>query len=226
MANTPANQPASKAPFHLKEPGPSVTQILIATAGTLLIGVLYYVLPDSIRLGPPWLLLVLLALLAIPPAVWVLVRRQRMPYRTARTLAIALLVVLTVALIGSVEQLLRFLPNATAAQLLRPGALLWISNILVFAVWYWETDGGGPGKRHHRGHRAVDFQFPQQADGNTTHWASGFVDYLFLAFCTATAFSPTDTMPLTHRAKLLMMIQSVISLLILGVLIARTVNII
>src|SRR5438132_460730 len=110
-----------------------------------------------------------------------------------------------------------------ATNLLRSAVLLWLFNILVFALWYWELDGGGPWKRHLSGHRAADFQFPQQAHGKS--WAPHFFDYLFLAFTGATALSPADTNPLTTTAKALMMLEAVLSLTIVGLLIARAVNI-
>src|SRR5262249_53771940 len=110
-----------------------------------------------------------------------------------------------------------------AGGLLQAGALLWISNILVFAVWYWEIDGDGPVHRHQRGHPVVDFMFPQQATGRP--FGPGFVDYLFLAFCFATALSPADTSPLTHRAKLLMMAEAVLSISVTVLVVARSVNI-
>lgn len=106
---------------------------------------------------------------------------------------------------------------------MRAGALLWLSNILIFAVWYWEIDGDGPLHRHQRGHPAIDFMFPQQATGKP--FAPGFVDYLFLAFCFATALSPADTAPLTARAKLLMMGEALVSIAIIVLLVARSVNI-
>jgi len=102
---------------------------------------------------------------------------------------------------------------------------IWAMNVLVFGVWYWETDGGGPATRHRNGHRAVDFQFPQQMGGDPGRWKPGFVDYVFLAFCSATALSPADTMPLTRQAKLLMMAEALISMTVLVVLVGRSVNI-
>ena len=109
--------------------------------------------------------------------------------------------------------------------LLRSAALLWITNILVFALWYWEFDGGGPHKRHKSGHQAADFMFPQQADGNKTGWVPEFVDYLFVAFTGATALSPADTLPLSRPAKLLMVTEAMLSLIIIVLLAARAVNI-
>jgi uncharacterized membrane protein len=102
-------------------------------------------------------------------------------------------------------------------------ALLWFFNILVFALWYWELDGGGPWKRHLSGHQAADFLFPQQVSGNS--WVPHFLDYLFLAFTGATALSPADTFPLSRLAKTLMMIEAILSLTVVAVLAARAVNI-
>ncbi len=103
--------------------------------------------------------------------------------------------------------------------------LLWSFNVLVFALWYWEVDGGGPLKRHLSGHQAADFMFPQQAKGNTSGWAPHFLDYLFLAFTGATALSPADTYPLTRTAKALMMIEAIISVTVIVILVGRGVNI-
>jgi uncharacterized membrane protein len=96
---------------------------------------------------------------------------------------------------------------------------------LVFAIWYWEIDGNGPHARVLAKHQARDFRFPQQEEGNPTGWAPGFVDYVFLAFCSATALSPADTMPLTQRAKLMTMAEAILSLLIIVLLVARSINI-
>jgi uncharacterized membrane protein len=115
--------------------------------------------------------------------------------------------------------------DKNAVTLLREATVLWCINILVFALWYWELDGGGPLERHQCGHQAADFLFPQQANGNPQQWVPHFLDYLFLAFTTATAFSPTDTMPLTRTAKASMMIEAILALTILVLLAARAVNI-
>jgi hypothetical protein len=110
---------------------------------------------------------------------------------------------------------------------------LWLTNILVFALWYWRLDAGGPhGRESEPGHSDGAFLFPQmtilhdaKAAGNFDAWSPNFVDYLFLAFNTSTAFSPTDTPALARWAKLLMMLQSLISLTVLALLAARAVNI-
>jgi uncharacterized membrane protein len=98
--------------------------------------------------------------------------------------------------------------------------------VVTFAVWYWSIDGGGPAQRHREEHVSEDFQFPQMnSEGKTTRvWSPGFLDYLFLAFNTSTAFSPTDTAFLSQRAKVLMMVQALLSLLILAVLVGRAIN--
>jgi hypothetical protein len=110
---------------------------------------------------------------------------------------------------------------------------LWISNILVFALWYWRLDAGGPWRREQlQRHVTAAFLFPQfvmeaedRDEAKLDQWTPNFVDYLFIAFNTSTAFSPTDTAPLTRWAKALMMVQSVISLTIVVLLAARAVNI-
>lgn len=100
-------------------------------------------------------------------------------------------------------------------------------NIVTFAIWYWEIDGGGPPRRRSGNHRSDDLLFPQMSldDERSKVWSPSFIDYLFVAFNTSTAFSPTDTLALSQRVKLLMMLQSLISLVVVVVLAARAVNI-
>src|SRR5207244_10337054 len=124
---------------------------------------------------------------------------------------------------GRVFFVLTFPADSHATNLLRSAAVLWCFNILVFALWYWELDGGGPWKRRQPDHPAADFLFPQQVDGKS--WAPHFLDYLFVAFTGATALSPADTYPLTRPAKALMMSEAVLSLTVIGILVARAVNI-
>jgi hypothetical protein len=148
--------------------------------------------------------------------------------------------VLTLGLIASVIMLIRALPEhiQSPTQLLLSAAALWVTNILDFAVWYWRLDAGGPhGRDQAPGHDEGAFLFPQmtlrdetsgeaQTGGAETQlWSPNFVDYLFLAFNTSTAFSPTDVPVLARWAKGLMMVQSLISLTVLALLAARAVNI-
>ena len=191
------------------------------------VGLLLAALPDRLSIGPRWLplaaVVILLPLIVVP---W-LTKHPPRP-KTMRLVVLLLLGILTLALLSGAFLLMTTLPRRTekqAGSLLREAALLWASNVLVFALWYWELDGGGPLQRHLRGQQAGDFLFPQQTSGNPSGWVPHFVDYLFLAFTGATAFSPTDTLPLSRLAKVLMILEALISLVILVVLAARAVNI-
>ena len=225
----PVSRPVDRAEriARLNEIPPDIPQLVVATAGALLVGVLYLVMPPQLVVGPRWLLLVLEILLLAPPFVAFIFWGRYLPYRAARFLAFVLLTVLTLALIVSVLLLVSDLTNSSlkGLVLLKSGGLLWAFNVLVFAVWYWELDGNGPRARILARHQARDFRFPQQEKGNPTGWAPGFVDYLFLAFCSATALSPADTMPLSQRAKLMTMAQAILSMTIIVLLVARSVNI-
>ena len=205
---------------------PDLTQLFVATVAALLVGVIDFVVPNSVVVGPPWLLVAIEAVLLAPIVIAAISERISLPYHIARLLALILLVVLALSLIASVVLLVTHIPTLQGYDLLKSGALLWAANVLVFGFWYWETDGNGPPMRLERGYSAADFQFPQQLGGNPTNWAPGFMDYLFLAFCTSSALSPADVMPLTRRAKAIMMVQAVISMVIIVLLVARSVNII
>jgi hypothetical protein len=182
-------------------------------------------LPERLRIGPNWLLLVI-EVVALLPLVVSMLTRRRFSHFTLRVYALVLLGIVTLALAVSITLLIITLPTyKQATNLLGSAAILWISNIIVFALWYWEIDGGGPVKRHQSGHQAADFMFPQQADGNRGSWAPHFLDYVFLAFTGATALSPADTFPMTRSAKTLMMIEALLSLTIIVLLAARAVNI-
>jgi len=191
--------------------------------GLLLIGVIYYFLPAELTFGFNWLLIVIELALILP--LWIFwATGHTLSYKTTRSISFVLLGVVTLALAIGVFFLITHLATFTnGIKLLRPAALLWLFNVLVFALWYWDTDGGGPRRRHEANHRARDLMFPQQANGAS--WAPDFFDYLFVAFTTATAFSPTDTLPLTPLAKTLMMIEGIISLLIVAILVSRVANI-
>ncbi|MEX1006686.1 MAG: hypothetical protein WD271_02450 [Acidimicrobiia bacterium] len=115
----------------------------------------------------------------------------------------------------------------SAKELLTAGALVWTDLIIVFGFLYWELDGGGPGERAHESSRLPDLAFPQQLNPAIAPpgWRPVFVDYLYLGLTNALAFSPTDAMPLAHWAKLAMGLESVTSLVILGLVIVRAVNV-
>jgi hypothetical protein len=205
---------------------PSREELTISTVGLLAIGGLYFVVSDAIRVGPPWFLLVLEGILIAPVVVAHLIMRKPLPHQLVRALGLALLALLILALIVSLVRFIGVLPNYSRGPfLLLDGGILWIINILVFATGYWELDGGGARMRHVRPGQRRDFLFPQQSFAPPVHWKPGYIDYLFLAFCFSTAFSPADSVPLTHRAKLLVMAQATISLVIAAVIISRAINI-
>lgn len=117
--------------------------------------------------------------------------------------------------------------SISASQLLLAGGAIWMTNVIAFAVWYWEFDRGGPGARAEAVKVHPDFLFPQMTDQSLSHpdWEPQFVDYLFVAYTNATAFSPTDVLPLTRWAKMAMMLQSAVSIATVALVVARAVNI-
>jgi hypothetical protein len=188
-------------------------------------GLIYLALPERLSVGPGWLLLAILFLLLIP----IIFTYRLGHYNITRILTFAVNIAITLALIGSLGLLIQGLPHHEEgpAALLRSAALLWLTNVLVFALWYWKLDAGGPlGRDEPGGITGSSFLFPQmmrESDANQS-WSPNFLDYLFLAFNTSTAFSPTDTAVLARWAKVMMMLQSLISLSIIALLAARAVN--
>jgi hypothetical protein len=195
------------------------------------VGLLNMVLPEPLSAGPFWLLPAIVALLMIPLTLSHWLGRHRLNQK----LGVATLSVVTVFLVYSVGALILAMieHRATPAKLLVSAVVLWCSNILVFASWYWRVDAGGPHARTARpGHTHGAFLFPQMtmSEKERVHagfgdWRPGFMDYLFLAFNTSTAFSPTDVPVLSRWAKAMMMVQSLISLATIALLAARAVNI-
>lgn len=196
-----------------------------ALVALLAVAVLRLALPDPLELGPGWLLLVIVPVLAIP-AVWT---RRLGLHHINKVFGYVLISSVTADMIWSLCLLVSTLPThqISPLQLLRASAALWVSNVIVFASWYWRLDAGGPHARDLRhSHTEGAFLFPQMTMKHCRQdWSPGFVDYLFLAFNTSTAFSPTDCPVLSRWAKLLMMLQSLISLATIVLLAARAVNI-
>jgi len=188
-------------------------------------GMLYFALPERLSVGPRWLLLAIVFLLLVP--ITHSYRRGR--YDIARILTFIAMGAITFGLIASLALLIQGLPRhlERPSQLLLSATLLWITNVLVFGLWYWKLDAGGPlGRDTARGNIESSFLFPQMMMPNRdASWSPQFIDYLFLAFNTSTAFSPTDTAALSRWAKIGMMTQALISLLIVALLAARAVNI-
>lgn len=146
-----------------------------------------------------------------------------------RIVGLALIALISVVNVVSLVELIHALlygTKATGRPLVYASVPIWLTNIIVFGLWYWELDRGGPATRQLPGHRRPDFLFPQMSTpGSSPGWAPRFLDYLYTSFTNATAFSPTDTMPLTDWAKLLMMLQALASLVTVAVVISRAVNI-
>jgi Protein of unknown function (DUF1345) len=143
--------------------------------------------------------------------------------------ALTVIAIVSAANAASIWFLVHLLVNGAHAQanlLLRVGIHMWCLNVLVFALWFWELDNGGPVKRLTCGPEGRDFLFPQQADPTIDpSWRPLFLDYLYLSFTNATAFSPTDAMPLSRWAKMLMLLEAAVSLVLALMVAARAVNI-
>jgi len=203
----------------LREPRWPAFVAMVAASGV------YLALPEPLSVGPSWLLTAIIVLLLIP----ICISARRGDQNVTRILTFAANGIITLAMIASLVLLVQGIPKhlETPQSLLRSAAALWVANILIFALWYWKLDGGGPLRRERSGGMANSaFLFPQMArESHDPSWTPGFVDYLFLAFNTSTAFSPTDTAVLSRWAKLCTMIQSLISLTIIALLAARAVNI-
>lgn len=193
-------------------------------------GGLHLVLSPNLSVGPTWVPLASVAILIFATSM-----AGRLHYfRLVRILGHIISGILTFFMIASVALLVGTVVEkiGSPVDLLRSAAALWITNILVFASWYWRLDAGGPDVRHSKQHHHEgSFLFPQMGMSEevkrTTgqaHWKPGFVDYLFLSFCTSTALSPADTSALTRWAKALMMIQALVSLAVIVLLAARAVN--
>src|ERR1700687_4589549 len=184
----------------VREPRWPAFVAMLAAAGV------YFALPEPLSLGPSWLLLVIIVLLLIP----ILVSDRLGHYKVTRILTFTANGIITIAMIASLILLVRGIPEhlETPKALLRSASALWITNILVFALWYWKLDAGGPLRRDRPdGFSNSSFLFPQMLSRKEEDWSwqPNFVDYLFLAFNTSTAFSPTDTAVLSRGATLAML---------------------
>jgi uncharacterized membrane protein len=192
---------------------------------------LYLVLPGSLTvwLGPRWLVSSLEVVLVVSLTV-VSPRRITAESRRLRVVAIVLIALINLAnvvTLGHLIDALLYSSRIGGRTLVYASLPVWLTNVVVFALWYWELDRGGPSARLQKYHRQPDFLFPQMSvpQAAPLGWSPKFLDYLYTSFTNATAFSPTDTMPLTSWAKLLMMLQSFASLLTVALVVSRAVNI-
>lgn len=209
--------PATSEPFW-----PVQIAILVAIA-------LQVLLPSRLTVGPHWLIpslegALLLGMFFATP------RELEGEHPLRRAVAIGLTAFVSAANIYSLVTLSRTLIEhsiASGRELILAGALIWLTNVLIFGIWYWELDRGGPGKRAAGHDGPPDFLFPQMSDDTIEPrgWRPKFIDYLYVAMTNATAFSPTDTMPLSGLAKSVMSVQALVSLVTLGLIVSRAVNI-
>jgi hypothetical protein len=212
---------------HIDKPEPRWQALLAFLA----VGAIYLALPSNLVFGPIWFLPTLIVVLIIPTVV-----SHRTGKRSLnRLLGIVINGITTIALIGSVALLVRSLPShkESPLALLRSGGLLWLTNVIVFALWYWRLDGGGPSVRHERKEfGSTSFLFPQmqiphdeRGQFECMRWRPRFVDYFFVAFTQSSTFGPTDAPLLARWAKILSIIQISISLSIVILLISRAVGV-
>jgi hypothetical protein len=223
-------------------PGTHASDFWFACSAIAVVAMLQVFLINDLSLGPRWLAPAAEIALLIPLAALFRVRQKRVrravaaghlvdhQWRVIRYLALGLIAVMMVMNFIALAELVRALlagRSENGTTLLVDAVIIWMINIIVFALWFWGLDGGGPAVRHAQGRSTFEFLFPQALvnQKDAAAFSPSFVDYLFLAFTNATAFSPTDTMPLSQRAKLLMMAQAMISLLTIAFVAARAVNI-
>jgi uncharacterized membrane protein len=212
--------PAEPEPFW-----PAQATILAAIGLQLL-------LPKRLTIGPSWLIPALEAALLL--GMFTATPRQlEVEHTVRRRAALSLTAFVSSANVFSLIELTHFLLHHDVSssnggrELIISGMLIWLTNFLIFGLWYWEIDRGGPGKRAAGNDRPPDLLFPQMADDTIEprDWRPKFIDYLYVSLTNATAFSPTDTMPLTPTAKCIMGVQSIVSLVTLGLVVSRAVNI-
>lgn len=199
------------------------------TTVVLLTALAQLTIPEPFTLGPVWLApAVETAMLAV--IVMLNPGEIRLPHLHLRWLSLALTGAMTVAFVVSAVRLIAGLLTGVVSNepltLVRVGGTIWLINVVVMALWYWELDRGGASARARNVHDRTDFLFPQMSSPQfaSADWEPRFLDYLYTSFTNSTAFSPTDVLPLTRWAKMLMMLQSVVSLSTVVLVIARAVN--
>jgi uncharacterized membrane protein len=210
--------PARAEPFW-----PALATVLAAIALQLL-------LPKRLTAGPTLLIPALEAALLLGLAL-ATPRQLEGEHRIRRRTALGLTAFVSAANITSLvllaHQLLHHQLPTNGRELIIAGMLIWLTNVLIFGLWYWETDRGGPGKRAAGHDGPPDFNFVQMNDDRImpAGWRPQFIDYLYVSLTNAAAFSPTDTLPLSPTAKSMMGLQSLVSIVTIGLIVSRAVNI-
>ena len=231
MAPESKETPASRSPGR-PYPPPGAPEAFWPAQVTVLAAIaLQLTLPERLTIGPAWLLPALEVLLLIG-LVFATPGRLESEHRNRRLMALGMTVLVSAANIYSLTALSKFLLHNSSKvtnghELIISGVVIWLTNFLIFGLWYWELDRGGPGKRVMGLDEAPDLLFPQMTDDRIEplEWRPKFIDYLYVSLTNATAFSPTDTMPLTPMAKSIMGVQSLVSLVTIGLIVSRAVNI-
>jgi len=223
MATASGRVPATSAAGVVRVPHWGARTAVLAALG------LYFLLPHQLALGPTWLIP------AIEGALLVFVNLVRAYPRAREDVEVRLSVVAVVALlnianmfsVGLLVDDLLYGGIAKGRPLLYGAVSVWLTNIIVYGLWFWELDRGGPVARVTHKEREPDFQFPQMVTPDVARagWTPEFLDYLYVALTNAAAFSPTDTLPLTRTAKVLMSAESLISIVTVAIVAARAVNI-
>jgi uncharacterized membrane protein len=205
-----------------KEPHWPASLALLVCAG------LYLALPNRLVVGPRWILPILIVLPLIPLSF----RKSRhaKEAKWVRVLTLTLIAAITLANIISMSLLVHHLlrSHVTAGRSLIYSAIaLWITNVIVYGLWFWEIDRGGPHRRADGVIVYPDIQFPQMENPKLApeNWRPRFTDYLYTSFANGTSFAPADAMPLTLKAKTLFVAESVVSLATIAIVAARAVNI-
>lgn len=229
MAQEPQAPPPPSPPGR-PYPPPAAGESFWPVQLTILVAIgLQFALPPRLSAGPVWLIPSLEAILLIG-MFFASPRVLEREHRGRRRLALSLTAFVSAANIYSLVTLAKELLHhhvENGDRLLFSGVLIWLTNFLIFGLWYWEMDRGGPGRRAAGHDGAPDFLFPQMNDDAIFKpgWRPKFIDYLYVSLTNAAAFSPTDTMPLSSGAKSLMGVQSITSLVTIGLIVSRAVNI-
>jgi hypothetical protein len=194
--------------------------------------VLLSILPERIRLFPVWSAYLVVIVVLLPMIIIGLIHESVFWQKVERVITFVFCFVIGVTNMINLANLVHLMISKSVGvnglQLLISGLGVWVNNLLAFSLFFWLIDRGGPNARSRNDGRKPDWFFPQESapkSDTPSGWRPVFIDYLFLGFCTATAFSPTDVLPLTPRGKLLVMFESSVSLLTILVVMSRAINI-
>jgi uncharacterized membrane protein len=220
----------ASAPQARSYPPPGLLESVWPAQLTVLVAIaLQLTLPERLTVGPTWMLPALEGALVIGLAM-ATPRELEQEHALRRRSAVVLVALVSAVNIFSLAELTHYLLHTTVVkgqELIVAGMVIWLTNFLIFALWYWEIDRGGPGRRAAGEDGPPDFLFPQMTDDHIEprDWRPKFIDYLYVSLTNAAAFSPTDTMPLTPMTKSIMGVQSIVSLVTIGLVVSRAVNI-